>query len=49
MAATSIITSSFGLPYHEEGLVPGAQTIRLGQVGPVSDLLGGIALTGCFV
>jgi len=37
-----------GLLYYDGALVSGAQTIRPGRAGPVSVLLGGEELTGCF-
>jgi hypothetical protein len=37
-----------GLLYHDKSLGSGVQTIRPGWAGPVSYLLGGMTLTGCF-
>ena len=39
---------SAGLQYYEMSLVHGVQTVRPGRTGPVSYLLGGVTLTGCF-
>lgn len=48
MIHTSNIVLSLGLQYYEMSLIPGVQTIRQGLTGPVSYLLGGVTLTGCF-
>jgi len=48
MICTSKLVLFAGLQYHGRTLVSGAQTIRPGRAGPVSDLLGGEELTGCF-
>jgi len=48
MNHTSNVVLPLGLRYHEVNLAPGAQTIRLGRAGPVSYLLGGVTLAGCF-
>jgi hypothetical protein len=37
------------LQYYDKSLALGEQTIRPGQVGPVSSMLGGVTLTGCFL
>ena len=39
---------SAGLQYDEMSLAHGVQTVRHGRTGPVSHLLGGVTLTGCF-
>jgi len=39
---------SAGLQYYEMSLAHGVQTVRRGRTGPVSHLLGGVTLTGCF-
>jgi hypothetical protein len=49
MIHTSNVVSSSGLRYYEVNRAAGAQTIRLGPTGPVSCLLGGEELTGCFL
>ena len=49
MIQFSGIVLLLGLQYHEMSLDAGAQTIRLGWVGPVSSLHGSAALTGCFL
>jgi hypothetical protein len=46
---TSILVLFLGLPYHGKSLGSGAQTIRPGWAGPVSYVLGGMTLTGCFL
>jgi hypothetical protein len=48
MIRTSKLVSFAGLQYHYETLVSGVQTVRPGRAGPVSFLLGGERLTGCF-
>jgi len=48
MICISKLDFSFGLLYYDGALVSGAQTIRPGRAGPVSILLGGEELTGCF-
>jgi len=49
MICTSKLVLFVGLQYHQETLISGAQTIRPGWAGPVSVLLGGEGLTGCFL
>jgi hypothetical protein len=49
MIHTSRVVVLLRLPYYGGTLVPGAQTIRPGWAGPVSVLLGGEGLTGCFL
>jgi len=52
MIRVSFIVLFIGLQYHETNLASGAQTMRLGWAGPVSNVLGGMTLTGqihCFV
>jgi len=48
MSRTSKLVLFAGLPYHEVTLVSGVQTIRPDWAGPVSVMLGGEVLTGCF-
>jgi len=48
MIHISILVLFLGLQYDDWSLYPGAQTVRSGSAGPVSRLLGGMALTGCF-
>jgi hypothetical protein len=45
---TSYIVLLPGLQYYDRTLGLDAQTIRPGRVGPVSNLLVGVTLTGCF-
>jgi hypothetical protein len=40
---------SAGLQYYEMSLAHGVQAVRRGRTGPVSHLLGGVTLTGCFL
>lgn len=49
MIGLSIVVLLGGLRYHEGSLDTGAQTIRPGWAGPVSYVLGGMTLTGCFL
>jgi hypothetical protein len=49
MIRFSFIVLFLGLQYHEMNLDTGAQTMRLGWAGPVSYVLGGMTLTGCFL
>jgi len=49
MFVTSKLVLFAGLRYYEQTLVSGVQTMRPGWAGPVSVLLGGEGLTGCFV
>lgn len=48
MIQFSSVVLFLGLQYHEMSLDTGAQTTRLGWAGPVSYVLGGMTLTGCF-
>jgi hypothetical protein len=46
---TSKLVLFAGLQYHSIILNSGVQTIRPSLAGPVSILLGGVILTGCFI
>jgi hypothetical protein len=48
MINTSNIVLFSGLQYYEMSLTDGVQTVRHGLTGPVSYLLDGVILTGCF-
>jgi len=48
MINTSNIVLFSGLQYYGESLNSGVQTIRSGRARPVSYLLDGVILTGCF-
>jgi len=44
---TSLLLQA-GLRYNEETSIPGAQTERRGEAGPVRDLLGGVSSPAAF-
>jgi hypothetical protein len=48
MIDTSISCFFFGLLYYDKSLNSGVQTIRPGRARPVSVMLDGVILTGCF-
>jgi hypothetical protein len=48
MIRTSKLVLFVGLLYYDQTLISGSQTMRPGQAGPVSVLLSGDKLTGCF-
>jgi hypothetical protein len=49
MIDTSILALSLGLLYHNDSLDSGVQTVRPSLAGPVSYVLDGVILAGCFL
>jgi len=45
---SSLLVLSLSLPYHDESLASGGQTVHTGRPRPVSLMLGGVLLTGYF-